>query len=431
MNGVPKFRPILSAIGTTSYKLAKFLVPILKPLETNEYVIKDSFAFASEVRTFNPILTMASMDIESLFTNLPLAETIDICCDGLFKENRTIAGMNKSEFKKLMEFATKEMVFLYNGEYYQQVEGVAMGSPLGPILANIFLCHHEKEWLANCPDEFKPLKYIRYVDDTFLLFWDEGHIEQFNEYLNKQHNNIRFTYEKELDGSLPFLDVSVTKTDTEFITGTYRKPTFSGIYSNYHSFIPTEYKFGLLTTLLYRSFNLVSDYVQLDIEIKDLKDILKRNRYPEGFIDKVVYKFLNNRFTPKTMIPTVPRKKVRIVLPYLGKTSLVIKNKLRNLSQMIPTCKIEVIFQTTYRMGNMFRFKDCLPKSIMSDFVYYYKCRCCAASYVGRCYRHQQVRFCEHAGRSPRTGILYKPIHWIMPPPLRHICLLKITLLIL
>ena len=220
MNGVPKFRPILSAIGTTSYKLAKFLVPILKPLETNEYVIKDSFAFASEVRKFNPILTMASMDIESLFTNLPLSETIDICCNGLFKENRTVAGMNKSEFKKVMEYATKEMMFLHNGEYYQQVEGVAMGSPLGPILANIFLCHHEKEWLANCPDEFKPMKYIRYVDDTFLLFWDEEHIEKFNEYLNKQHKNIRFTYEKELDGSLPFLDVSVTKTDTEFITGT-------------------------------------------------------------------------------------------------------------------------------------------------------------------------------------------------------------------
>jgi hypothetical protein len=222
VNGVPKFRPILSAIGTTSYKLAKFLVPLLKPLETNEYVVKDSFAFATEVRKFNPILTMASMDIESLFTNLPLTETIDICCDELFKSADTVSGMNKREFKRLLELATKEMVFLFNGQYYKQIEGVAMGSPLGPILANIFLCHHEKQWLLNCPDDFQPLSYVRYVDDTFLLFWDESHVDLFQEYLNQQHPNIKFTVEKEQGDTLPFLDVEVRRTDTEFITGTYR-----------------------------------------------------------------------------------------------------------------------------------------------------------------------------------------------------------------
>ena len=101
--------------------------------------------------------------------------------------------------------------------------------------------------------------------------------------------------------------------------------------------------------------------------------------------------------------------KVRIVLPYLGKTSLTIKNKLRTLFRMIPSCQLEVIYQTTYRMGNMFRFKDCLPKSLITDFVYFFKCRSCAASYVGRCYRHKQVRFCEHAGISPRTGVPLRP----------------------
>ena len=253
------------------------------------------------------------------------------------------------------------------------------------------------------------MKYVRYVDDTFLLFWDESHIDQFQQYLNQQHLNIKFTVEKEQNGTLPFLDVEITKTDTEFLTGTYRKPTFSGIYSNYRSFIPIEYKFGLVTTLLYRSFELVSDYVKLDSEIENLKEILKRNRYPNGFIDKVIYKFLHIKSTPKTMIPTVPRRKIRIVLPFLGQTSCTIKKKLKQLFRMIPSCQLEVIYQTTYRMGNMFRFKDCLPKSIMTDFVYYFKCRCCAASYVGRCYRHKRVRFCEHAGLSPLTGVPYKP----------------------
>ena len=348
------------------------------------------------------------MDIESLFTNLPLDETIEICCRELYKNTNSVAGLHKKEFRKLMEFATKEMLFVFNGSYYQQIEGVAMGSPLGPILANIFLCYHEKEWLKNCPEEFRPMKYVRYVDDTFLLFWDESHIDMFQQYLNQQHTNIKFTVEKEENGHLPFLDINITKTDTEFLTGMYRKPTFSGVYSNYRSLIPPEYKFGLVTTLLYRSFELVSDYVTLDKEIKNLKEILKKNHYPDGFIDKVIYKFLNHKFTPKTPVATVPKRKVRVVLPFLGQTSLNIKKKLRELFRMVPSYQVEVIFTTSYRLGNMFRFKDLLPESIMTDFVYFFKCSCCAATYVGRCYRHRQVRFCEHAGLSPLTGKAYK-----------------------
>ena len=280
-----------------------------------------------------------------------------------------------------------------------------MGSPLGPILANIFLCYHEKRWLRSCPAEFKPINYIRYVDDTFVLFWDESHVEKFQKFLNEQHPNIKFTVEKEQDNVLPFLDVLVRRTDTEFTTGTYRKPTFSGVYSNFRSFIPNEYKFGLVVTLLYRAFELVSDYLALDQEINRLKTILKSNRFPEGFTDRVIYTFLEKKLTPKAVVHTVPKRKVRIVLPYLGRTSHMIKKKLLALFRSIPSHRVEVIYQTTYRMGNLFRFKDCIPKALMSDFVYFYKCGSCAATYIGRCYRHRHVRFCEHAGVSARTGV--------------------------
>ena len=71
-DGLPSFRLILSAIGTPTYKLAKFLVPILEPLTTNECTIKDSFTFAEELQSFDSKLVIASFDIESLFTNIPL-----------------------------------------------------------------------------------------------------------------------------------------------------------------------------------------------------------------------------------------------------------------------------------------------------------------------------------------------------------------------
>ena len=76
------------AIDTPTYKLAKFLVPILAPLTVKDYTVKDSFSFAEEIRKQDDSqLFMASLDVDSLFTNIPLNETINICVDKLFEEN--------------------------------------------------------------------------------------------------------------------------------------------------------------------------------------------------------------------------------------------------------------------------------------------------------------------------------------------------------
>ena len=92
-----------------------------------------------------------------------------------------------------------------------------MGNPLGPTFANLFLCHHETNWLNNCPLYFKPKLYRRYVDDTFLLFSDPSHILLFLNYLNSQHSNISFTYEKETNNYLNFLDALVERKDNAFL----------------------------------------------------------------------------------------------------------------------------------------------------------------------------------------------------------------------
>ena len=87
---------------------------------------------------------MASLVVDSLFTNIPLDETINICTESIFNECDTVEGLNKSEFKELLSLATKESYFIFNELLYKQIDGVAMGSPLGPTLANAFLCFYEK-----------------------------------------------------------------------------------------------------------------------------------------------------------------------------------------------------------------------------------------------------------------------------------------------
>ena len=212
----PPFRPILSAINTPSYKIAKFLTPLLSNLTKNEFVSKDSFEFARVVRNQNPALYMASFDIDSLFTNVPLDETIDICVKKLYGRKKKYEGFTKEQFKKLLTLAVKNSCFLFNGEYYEQVDGVAMGSPLGPTLANIFLCHHEESWIKKCPKQFKPEYYNRYMDDTFLLFRSFDHVKKFFRYINSRHKNMSFTFEVENEGKLAFLDVLITRSGGVF-----------------------------------------------------------------------------------------------------------------------------------------------------------------------------------------------------------------------
>ena len=157
VDGCPPFRLILSALQTPKYNLTKLLVPILNPLTKNEYTVKDSFQLAEEICEQDPTLCMGSLDVDSLFSNIPLDETIDICVNQLFEN--TVEGFTKSELKQILCLATKECYFLFNGFFYKQIDDVAIDSPLGPSIANAFLSYHEKNWLNNCPQGFRPVFY--------------------------------------------------------------------------------------------------------------------------------------------------------------------------------------------------------------------------------------------------------------------------------
>jgi len=114
-------------------------VRVLQPISTNQFTVKDSFSFAEWAKMYNHNNKfMCSFDVGSLFTNVPLEETIQICLDKLYALSDP-PKLPRPVLKDLLVFATKKSHFVFDGQFFDQSDGVAMGSPLGPVLANI-LC---------------------------------------------------------------------------------------------------------------------------------------------------------------------------------------------------------------------------------------------------------------------------------------------------
>ena len=134
-------RPIFASYNCTSYKLSKFIVPMLSKFTTNEFSVKNSASFANEIQqqTNSQNLVMVSFDIKDLCTSIPLNETITICLDLLFDGVGSVHGFTRDLFSKMLELSVFSSVFLFDKKYYKQTEGLGMGLPLSPTLANIFL----------------------------------------------------------------------------------------------------------------------------------------------------------------------------------------------------------------------------------------------------------------------------------------------------
>ena len=205
--------------------------------------------------------------------------------------------MLKRHFKQLLTLTLESSCFVFNNVYYKQIDGVAMGSPLGPTFANLFLVYFENMWLDKCPLQFKPKYYRRYVDDIFLMFENQDHVKKCLKYMNSRHQNIKFTFEEEHNNKIAFLDISITRVGNKLQASLFRKKTFSGVYLNFNSHLPSEYKKGLLHTLLYRAYNICSSYINLHQEIVYLKSVWQKNSFPLFFIDKCVHEFLNSFLT--------------------------------------------------------------------------------------------------------------------------------------
>jgi hypothetical protein len=357
--------------------------------------------------------------------------------------------------QKLLDFATKKSHFLFNGKVYDQKDGVSMGSPLAPLLAEIFLQDFEKKHLPS----FKKMGIVywkRYVDDTFVLLDPKVSTEDICNKLSQCHPALKFTVEeerlptredikkitynmenyysnknkvakkeedtkeKEQDAFsntylLSFLDVLIQRTPgIGFKTQIHRKDTFSGLITKWNSFVPKSYKYNAISSMVYRARKICSTYEALTAELDIIRDISLQNGYPIAFVESVIRRQFNMQFAPRAITPALPGTDIVVLrVPYYGKPSQIYgKRVTAAVAKQYPLKKVRVVYDVTARIGKNFTTKDPITTELKSGVVYEATCPLCNDKYIGKTCRHLKTRITEHL--SDQKKVLLPP----QPQPL-------------
>ena len=217
-----------------------------------------------------------------------------------------------------------------------------MGSPLGPTFANIFMSYLETQFLESCDPNYKPTFYKRYIDDTITGFENNLQAQQYLQYINQSHPNIKVTLDAETNNCLNFLDVTITRTPDGFNTSVYRENCFTGLGLNFYSFCPFQYKYNSCKTLIHRAYKICSNWLNFSEELKTLDKYFLQNSYPSHIFHKYVNSYLNTVFHDKPSVTTVPKKIIYASFPFLGsKTKLFQSEFSKILNRYYPFFKCQ------------------------------------------------------------------------------------------
>ena len=420
--GIPPLRPIVSSSNTFNYRLAKLLAMKINHIRQNPNIIKDTFSFVDWLHKLklNPKdYKMLSFDITSLFTKVPLDQTIKIILDKMYGKEHTClysknpksawcqTCKNRHEMKTLLEMATKETHFTFNGEIFCQRNGIAMGSPLGPIFADVYVSYLEEKFMKRI-QSVGVEHYKRFVDDTFTLVHKDINKNTILDILNSYDSEIQFTCEEEMEHRISFLDVSIERAPTDlqtpFLTRVYRKPTFTGLLLKWASHVPRTYKVSAISSMVYRAIRICSTYKSLTQEFDKIRALAWNNGYPANFTDAQIRNTLNRHYehnstSPIVSIQTQGKKKEQVFvdIPFFRKHTEKLGKKLINIAETVrPQLHVQPIPRPPSSIGMAFSSKDKIPLLLKSGIVYKVSCQDCPANYIGKTLRQLDRRLQEH-----------------------------------
>ena len=281
-----------------------------------------------------------SYDVKELFTSVPIEPAIKIIKQYLEgdQELKQRTSMRVKHIIYLLEFCLKNTYFIFQGRFYEWIEGAAMGSPICPIIANLYMEACETQAISTAPHS--PSLWRRFVDDTFVVI-QEVQKDSFIEHINSIDDKFQFTMEDcRGDGSMPFLDTLVTpRSDGSMNTTMYQSPTHTDLYLQWDSHHTITAKHSVVNTLNHRARAVCSNQ-ELPKEEDYLQKDLLENKYPIWALNRVKMKIKaplrqdQNKRDNINANDTSGNKKPYMVLPYVkglseGKKNVYSKHRVQ------------------------------------------------------------------------------------------------------
>lgn len=291
----------------------------------------------------------------------------------------------------LLQITLEQNYFTFNGKFYLQDKGLAMGSPLSSILSEIYLNKFENENIFSDKNKqaSKILFYRRYVDDTFLIY--NGNTRQlhlFSNYLNSLSENIKFTLETENNSAINFLDLTLFKENSNLKYKIYRKPTTTDHTIHASSNHPQSHKMAAYNSFVNRLLKVPMSPEAYNNEYLILKYIAIQNGYPSSIIDTIINK--QNRKNNSIVDSTDSNKKNFVSIEFGDNLHYTIKNELRKHNIILSN-------KTSNRLERHLNNKSRPANDDLNGTgVYKLTCNDCPKQYIGQSGRSFRTRFREH-----------------------------------
>ncbi len=345
--------------------------------------VLNSYSFVDEIKNITVCESdiLVSYDVVSLYTKVPVKESLT-CIRAKLETDDTLSdrtNLTVDEIVKACALCLGSTYFTFQNTFYHQTEGLPMGSPLSPIVANIFMENFEEKAISSF--HRPPKIWKRYVDDTFVVI-SKFAARTFFAHLNSQNQAIKFTAEYEkLEGTLPFLDCLIVRDpDGKLQTTVYRKPTNTGRYMQFNSSHSLSTKRGFIKGLFLRAQRICSTENLLLKENSTIISELQMNGYPLKLIKSVMSQ---GNATRKEWTKTIS-------IPYVPGKSEAIRRILNKVN-------IQVALSSQNPLGKaLSKVKDDIPMEDQGNLIYKLSCNDCDAVYVGETSRALADRIREH-----------------------------------
>lgn len=384
-----KGRPVISSIGSPTYKLSKYISKILAKSFASKFNVRNSSKVVEDIKNLKipKDHVMISLDVKSLFPSVP----VDLIVQSIKKRWEDIkknTEIDKDLFIKIVRFLLRSSYFKVNDIFYKQISGAAIGDPFSPIAVDFAMEELTEECLRELG--FDPTYCVKYVDDFFLIIPAEE-VENTLTIFNNYNSKIQFTIEVEDKGTIPFLDIKIfRKIDGTLVTEWYSKPMSSNRMLNFKSSHKLSQKINVAYQTIKRICDLTTAYPP-DNNYNLIKGMLRKNGYPVNLIKKLFEKY-KKQAKRKDNEEEKPIRKFRALTNIDGLTQ-GIQSCINKFDKNIVICPKNV-----KTVGNLHtKVKDKLEMKKQSNLVYSIPCLDCDKSYIGLTQRqYLETRIGQH-----------------------------------